>query len=94
VKNIFAGVAFAFVVPKVPFNFWFIASAFFVAFVVCMALLVALRLAQRNAELGLELMETQAQLRASEERRRIVGQRRSGTRRTATRKASMRRGTA
>lgn len=93
-KNIAVGVTMAFVIPHISYDVYFIASAFFVAFVVCMALLVALRLIQRNSELQIQNAELQMQLIYSEERRRIAGQKRPGTRRTATRKASMRRGTA
>jgi hypothetical protein len=82
-KNIAAGIMIAFVVPHIPSDFYFLASAIVFGVLAAISILVASYLIRQNNELKSELRETRLQLQYSEERRRIISQPR--------RKPSMRR---
>ena len=87
-KNTILGVTLAYIIPHVSADIWFIATWMLVGATVALALVIALRMLTRNAELELRLADTEQQLAWSEERRRIVSQPRKVVRRRTTRKPS------
>lgn len=91
-KNTILGVILAYTIPHVSTDIWFIATWMLVGATVALALVVALRMLTRNAELEMKLADTEQQLAWSEERRRIVSQPRKVVRSRSPRKPSMRKG--
>ena len=93
-KNTILGVILAYTIPHVSTDIWFIATWMLVGATVALALVVALRMLTRNAELELKLADTEQQLAWSEERRLFQNRTHKVVRRRTKRqpKPSMRKG--
>lgn len=93
-KNTILGVILAYTIPHVSTDIWFIATWMLVGATVALALVIALRMLTRNAELEIELADTKQQLGWSEERRMFLNRTHKVVRRRTKRtsKPSMRKG--
>ncbi len=93
-KNTILGVTLAYIIPHVSTDIWFIATWMMVGATVALALVIALRMLTRNAELEIELADTKQQLGWSEERRMFLSRTHKVVKRRTPRrhKPSMRKG--
>lgn len=89
-KNTILGVILAYITTDI----WFIATWMLVGATVALALVIALRMLTRNAELELKLADTEEQLAWSEQRRMFLNRTHKVVRRRTKRttKPSMRKG--
>ena len=93
-KNTILGVILAYIIPHISTDIWFIATWMLVGATVALALVIALRMLTRNAELELKLADTEEQLAWSEQRRMFLNRTHKVVRRRTKRttKPSMRKG--
>ena len=93
-KNTILGVILAYTIPHVSTDIWFIATWMLVGATLARALVIALRMLTRNAELELKLADTEEQLALSEQRRLFLNRTHKVVRRRTKRapKPSMRKG--
>lgn len=91
-KNTIVGVVVAFVIPRIPNDFYFIASAVMVGALAALILMMVVNTMSRRASLEAELEITKQQLAWSEERRQGASKPRKPVQRRTARKPSMRKG--